>query len=57
MAKPEDYNKESCWDFIFDTGKIQKHPILRVSWGVVQQGQGEYFFNKAIKNYEYLGEF
>lgn len=55
MRRPTQENDKG-YDFIFDEGNVRKHPLLRMRWGVVLRGQGEYFFNRAIKNYEHLGE-
>jgi hypothetical protein len=50
--KPED---KGDWDI--DTGMMKKHPIFRgISVHVVHNGTGDYFFNKVLKNYEYIGE-
>lgn len=39
-----------------DKGEVRKHPLFRVSYGVVQEGTGNYFFNSALRNYELLDE-
>ena len=40
-----------------DKNESKPHPLFRVQMSVVQAGTGNYFFNKTLKGYEYIGEF
>lgn len=44
------------YDWIIDKGKKQKHPFFRLTMPMVEQGTGNYFFNKSLKDYELVVE-
>lgn len=46
--------KESKYDWEIDTGKKQRLPILRGSFPISQVGTGNYFFNKILKDYDFV---
>lgn len=39
-----------------DKNKKKPHPLFRFEINVVEIGTGKYFFNKSLKDYEYIGE-
>jgi hypothetical protein len=39
-----------------DKGKVQNHPIFRIKVKVVEEGTGNYFFWRSLKNYEFVSE-
>jgi hypothetical protein len=47
---------ENNLDWKIDKDMWKPHPILRMKMRVVQTGTGEYFFNKALQGFEYVGE-
>ena len=45
-------NERYEWEI--DKGKTVPHPIFRAQMGLVEEGTGNYFFNKSLKNYEWV---
>ncbi len=55
MAKAE-ASTESKYDWAIDKGKVVNHPIFRMKVKMVEQGTGNYFFNKSLKDYELVDD-
>lgn len=43
-----------CWTI--DKGRVKAHPIFRCKLAMVEEGTGNFFFNKSLRNYELLEE-
>lgn len=43
--------------WVIDKNKKVNHPFWRIKHNVVENLTGEYFFEKSLKGYEYIGEF
>ena len=53
IAKPsEEKNRE--WEI--DKGKTANHPLFRIKVRVTETGIGNFFFNKSLKDYEWVSE-
>ena len=50
--KSRDRDRE--WEI--DKGKRRRHPFFRVTLPVYESGTGNFFFNKSLKDYEWIGE-
>lgn len=40
-----------------DKNLKKPHPLLRINIQCVERGTGEYFLQRSLKNYEFVGEF
>ena len=52
VAKPATNNKRYDWEI--HKGKKQKHPLFRITFEVYEEGTGNFFFNKSLKDYEFV---
>lgn len=49
-------SKDPKNDWEIDKGKVVNHPIFRnMKQSVSEFGTGNYFFNRSLKDYEYVG--
>lgn len=53
VAKPRPEGKNG---WIIDKGKVKAHPIFRMKVGIVEEGTGNYFFNRSLKDYDWESE-
>jgi hypothetical protein len=44
------------YDWVIDKGVKKQHPFFRVKLSVVAEGTGNFFFNKDLKNFDFLTE-
>lgn len=49
--------KDSKFDWNIDKGRTRKHPFFRIKQSIFEEGQGEWFFQKSLKQYEFLNEY
>lgn len=51
IAKPP---REPKYDWEIHKGKKQNHPLFRIKFEVYENGTGNFFFNKSLKDYEWV---
>lgn len=53
IARP--FTEKGCeWEI--DQGKVVNHPLFRIKQSVTKTGNGNFFFNRELKNYKFLQE-
>lgn len=54
LALAEPPKEEGSFKWTIDKGRIKAHPFFRLKIAMVEEGTGNFFFNKSLNNYEYV---
>jgi hypothetical protein len=55
IALAHSYTERGC-EWSIDQGKTQNHPFFRIKLAVTKTGNGNFFFHRTLKDYDFLQE-